>query len=98
MTDTAVIDSIAASRRTELTEPLGTRFDGLDLRDHLTPAFGTMLRALAENRPFLVLLAAILATLRAFWRVDRPAGLLLLPYIAWVSFATVLNLAIWRLN
>ena len=46
----------------------------------------------------LVLLIAILATLRAFWRVDRPAGLLLLPYAAWVSFATVLNWTIWRLN
>ena len=40
----------------------------------------------------------LLLTIRSFWRVDRPAGLLLLPYIAWVSFATVLNLAIWRLN
>ena len=46
----------------------------------------------------LVLLIAILATLRAFWRVDRPAGLLLLPYAAWVAFATVLNWTIWRLN
>ena len=46
----------------------------------------------------LVLLIAILATLRAFWRVDRPAGLLLLPYAAWVTFASVLNWAIWRMN
>ncbi len=46
----------------------------------------------------LVLLAAILATLRTFWRVDRPAALLLLPYAAWVAFASVLNWTIWRLN
>ena len=51
--------------------------------------------ALAE---ILVLLAAILATIRAFWRVDRPAGFLLLSYAVWVSFATVLNWTIWRLN
>ena len=51
--------------------------------------------ALAE---ILVLLVAILATLRTFWRVDRLAGLLLLPYTAWVAFATVLNWTIWRLN
>lgn len=51
--------------------------------------------ALAE---ILVLLTAILATIRVFWRVDRPAGLLLLPYAAWVAFATVLNRTIWRLN
>lgn len=46
----------------------------------------------------LILLAAILATMRTFWRVDRPAGFLLLPYTAWVAFATVLNWTIWRLN
>ena len=46
----------------------------------------------------LVLLAAILATIQTFWRLDRPAGLLLLPYAAWVAFASVLNGAIWRLN
>ena len=46
----------------------------------------------------LVLLAAILATIRTFWRVDRPAGALLLPYAAWVSFATALNWTIWRMN
>lgn len=33
-----------------------------------------------------------------FWRIDRLAGLLLLPLIAWVGFAGVLNAAIWRLN
>ena len=46
----------------------------------------------------LVLLAAILATMRTFWRVDRHAGLLLFPYAAWVAFASALNWAIWRLN
>jgi tryptophan-rich sensory protein len=44
------------------------------------------------------LLAAILANAFLFWRVDRAAGALLLPYAAWVSFATVLNAALWRLN
>ena len=41
---------------------------------------------------------AIAATLVAFWRIDRLAGLLFVPYLAWVSFAVVLNAAIWRLN
>jgi benzodiazapine receptor len=40
----------------------------------------------------------ILATLTAFWRVRPLAGALLLPYLAWVSFATYLNAGIWRLN
>ena len=45
-----------------------------------------------------VLLAAILITAALFWRIDRIAGVLLVPYAAWVGFATVLNAALWRLN
>jgi tryptophan-rich sensory protein len=41
---------------------------------------------------------AIVATAIAFFRADRVAGLLMLPYIAWVSFAAALNAGIWRLN
>ena len=40
----------------------------------------------------------LIATLVCFWRVSRLAGLLLVPYLAWVTFATVLNYQIWRLN
>ena len=46
----------------------------------------------------LILLAAVLTTMRTFWRIDRSAGALLLPYAAWVAFATLLNGAIWRMN
>ena len=46
----------------------------------------------------ILLWAAILATLVAFRRVSRVAGLLFVPYLAWVTFAAVLNLEIWRLN
>lgn len=38
------------------------------------------------------------ATIALFWRVSRPAAALLLPYWAWVTFATALNAAIWSLN
>ena len=41
---------------------------------------------------------AILATSIAFIRADKVAGLLMLPYLAWVSFAAVLSAEIWRLN
>ena len=41
---------------------------------------------------------AILGTLLLFWRKHRAAGALLLPYAAWVGFASVLNFAVWRLN
>ena len=46
----------------------------------------------------ILLWAAILATLVAFWKRSRWAGGLLVPYLAWVTFAAVLNVAIWRLN
>jgi translocator protein len=41
---------------------------------------------------------AILLTIVAFWRVRRTAGALLLPYLAWVSFATYLNAGVWLLQ
>ncbi|CAN5868690.1 tryptophan-rich sensory protein [soil metagenome] len=41
---------------------------------------------------------AILATTAAFFRIRTAAGILMLPYLFWVSFATALNYAIWRLN
>lgn len=46
----------------------------------------------------VLLLAAIAVTTRLFWRADRLAGALLLPYIAWVAFASLLNTSIWLLN
>lgn len=51
--------------------------------------------ALAE---IAVLWTAILLTLLAFRRLDRPAGWLLVPYLAWVTFASTLNFAVWNLN
>lgn len=57
------------------------------------------LRAIGPALICLILLwFAIALTLRHFWRSDRLAGLLMLPYLAWVSFAGVLNFMIWRLN
>ncbi len=41
---------------------------------------------------------AILYTLILFWRVTTAAGVLFLPYLAWVSFAAALNFALWLLN
>jgi len=36
--------------------------------------------------------------IRAFSRLSRPAALLMTPYLVWISFLLVLNLAIWVLN
>jgi translocator protein len=46
----------------------------------------------------LLLWLLILATVVLFGRTSRLAAALLVPYLAWVSFASVLTLAIWRLN
>jgi benzodiazapine receptor len=40
----------------------------------------------------------ILGTVILFWRVHRLAAMLLVPYTMWVSFAVVLNGALWWLN
>lgn len=41
---------------------------------------------------------AIASTLVVFWRISAAAGALLVPYLGWVTFAAVLNGALWRLN
>lgn len=46
----------------------------------------------------IVLWGLIAVTLVLFWRVSRLDGLLLVPYLLWVSFATVLNYSVWQLN
>lgn len=46
----------------------------------------------------VVLWAAVLMTAVTFYRVSRPAGLLLVPYALWLSFAIALNASIWWLN
>lgn len=56
------------------------------------------------HNPLLALVEIILLwlmiweTYNAFRKIDKIAGLLLIPYLAWVSFATILNASIWWLN
>jgi tryptophan-rich sensory protein len=40
----------------------------------------------------------ILSTAMAFWPVSRTASWLMVPYLAWVTYAASLNAAIWRMN
>ena len=46
----------------------------------------------------LVLWFLIATTVISFWRIRPVAGVLLVPYLIWVSFASVLAYAVWRLN
>ncbi len=53
------------------------------------------LLGMIEMVPFWL---SIAVTAWLFWRIDRIAGLLFVPYLAWVSFAAVLNFTIWSMN
>lgn len=46
----------------------------------------------------LVLLVVVIVTSALFWRIRKAAGVLLLPYVAWLAFASFLNYEIGRLN
>lgn len=46
----------------------------------------------------LILWSMIVATLISFWRIKPLAGVLLVPYLLWVSFASILNYSVWQLN
>lgn len=59
--------------------------------------FGWKLGGLAFG-DVLLLLALIAATLFAFWRVRPLAGVLLIPYLAWVAFASALTWSVWQAN
>lgn len=46
----------------------------------------------------IVMWVSILLTIFAFAAVSKTGAWLLIPYISWVSFATILNYTIWQLN
>ena len=45
-----------------------------------------------------LLWVAIVYTIISFYRISELAAYLLIPYLLWVTFALILNLAIWRMN
>lgn len=63
-----------------------------------TPVFFGMQRPDLALVVIFVLWVAIAATIVAAWKACKTAAALLVPYLAWVTFATALNAAIWRLN
>jgi len=63
-----------------------------------SPAFFGWRSPLAGMIVIVLLWLAILVTIIAFSKISRPAALLLLPYILWVSYAAALNISIYFLN
>jgi translocator protein len=78
--------------------PLGLFLGQLLLNAIWTPLFFGMHQIGLALIDISVLWLSIAATLIVFWQVRRPAGLLLVPYLAWVSFAAFLNFTLWRMN
>lgn len=70
----------------------------LGLNAAWTPVFFGARRPGAGAVVICTLLPAVAATAAASARVDRQAGLLYAPYLAWSTYAAALNLEIWRRN
>jgi benzodiazapine receptor len=70
----------------------------LGLNAAWTPVFFGLHRIGLGFATICLLWLGIVATIVAFYPVSAPAALLLLPYLAWVTFAAALNYAIWRVN
>jgi tryptophan-rich sensory protein len=63
-----------------------------------TPVFFGLKNPGAAMFIIVAMWCAIAATIAAFWPRSRAAAYLLFPYLAWVTFASALNFAIWQLN
>ncbi len=78
--------------------PLVLFFIQLGLNGLWTPLFFGAHRIGMALADIVLLWLVLVATTIAFFRVSRWAGALMLPYLAWVSYATALNYSLWRLN
>lgn len=63
-----------------------------------TPVFFGLHRLDLGFAVIVALWLSIAATIAAFAPVNGASALLMVPYLAWVTFATLLNFAVWRLN
>ena len=77
---------------------VGTWLAQLAVNAAWTPLFFGLHRIDLALLDILVLDVLVLATIVLFWRRDRVAAALMLPYLAWIAFATVLNASILKLN
>ncbi len=85
------------TRRT-VTPTLGLYTAQLALNGLWTPLFFRARRPHLAFVEIVVLWVSIALTMQRFARISRPAALLLLPYLAWTTFAAVLNFELWRRN
>ncbi|MBI5686652.1 MAG: tryptophan-rich sensory protein [Verrucomicrobia bacterium] len=77
---------------------LGLFFAQLCLNAAWTPLFFGLKHPALAFGDIVLLWLSLGATTVAFFKMDRVAGWLMVPYLAWVSFAAVLNAVLWRMN
>ena len=63
-----------------------------------TPVFFGLHRVLDSFAIIVVLDVVVFCSIFVFFKINKAAGLLMVPYLCWISFATALNVAIWQLN
>ena len=85
-------------KRVGFSRPLAFYFVQLALNAAWTPIFFGAHQLGWALMEIILLWIMILLTLLSFRRVTPTAGWLFVPYLAWVSFASFLNLTLWRLN
>jgi benzodiazapine receptor len=78
--------------------PLTVYAEQLVLNAAWTPIFFGLHRPDIGLLDIVLVWFSIVATIALFYPINAGAALLLLPYLAWVTFAAALNFAIWRLN
>jgi translocator protein len=63
-----------------------------------TPIFFGFQSLLGALIVIIFLWVFVVFTTFLFYRVYAPAGFIMLPYVAWITFATILNASLWSLN
>lgn len=89
---------VAGPSRTSWWLALAAFLTQLALNAAWTPVFFAAHDLASALVVALAMLVMVLWTIRLTWRFDRPAAWLLVPYAAWVAFASLLNGVIWGMN
>jgi translocator protein len=92
--------SIIYQKKEQKNAPLAIIVFSIQLAQNLlwSVLFFCMRTPLGAFIEIFFLWGMILLTILLFWNISKKAALLLVPYLLWVSFASVLNFEVWRLN
>lgn len=85
-------------RDSKVREAINLFWIQLFLNGIWTPIFFGSKRLFLALTVIVFMWVYIVKTIKAFGKIDKLSSYLLYPYIAWVSFATLLNFSIWFLN